>query len=117
MIDYITKNAVIECIDHWKKDMIEPLKAGRKIDDHWSYSLEWTDTREEVKCYTEDCPLCDLYFHNYDEDDGNCVGCPMGNCSYGSVWLAFRKNPCLETANGVVNKLESLLEKEQYDYE
>lgn len=116
----IVKQSVIECVDHWKRDMVEPLKNGRTIIKHRDTIIKsnrstilmkngwlvWKDNPvEKVKCYAEHCSLC-VVLKNV------CSDCPLEHCGGVGVWAEFERNPCLETANGMVNKLESLLPKE-----
>lgn len=101
----LTKKAVkaIEAsIEHWEKDMIAKFKEGRRV-----VGGRWDDG-SEFKDGAKYCPLCIAYRY--------CSKCPYflyyGRLcdSLGEVWGLWRRNPCLETAQDVVNALKKMLE-------
>jgi hypothetical protein len=102
MMEYV-KKPVEDSIRHWQVDIVEPLQAGRTIDKESCIYLTWTDTEEMVKCYDEDCALCQEY-------NSTCKKCYFtfyyGNPCYSSIWNAFTSNPCLETAQAMLEALK-----------
>ena len=101
-----TIQAIKDSIKHWEEDILNPLRKGRKIliinPDHLK-SYYWGDTGESVKMGSWCCPLCKLF-------SSDCKYCPLESCVLkGDAYVVFLDNPCFETAQGMVDKLDSLL--------
>lgn len=105
MID--NKKLLLESAKHWRKDILEPLEAGRIIrEKDAANNWTWDDGRDEVEMYGSSCPLCIEYEF--------CSPCPLGEnfgntCgANGTTWDNFRKNPTTENAQAMVDLLEKL---------
>ena len=101
-----------ESIQHWEKDILEPLLQGRKI--IFTYNLDslvWEDDNTLVPCCSGSCPLCQAYM----DSDFSCDKCPY-KIQYGNVcgkkgesWYQFYLTPNIETAKAMIEKLKYLL--------
>lgn len=122
-----TIQAIKDSIEHWEKDIVKPLKECleifSKIDREKNrYRLYWkhmfrTFFDRKVKCYAPDCQLCKIF--KCGEDSYNTpLECPLqkvDECCLNreSVYYNFIDNPCLETAEAMIEALESLLPEEE----
>lgn len=104
---------VEESIKHWKRDVRAKLKKDIATQESL-FALLWADNKKLVECYSESCPLCKIYYRDFEPEP--CIACPYHkkygiSCTYidGGHWKIFRKNPCLETCNGMIKALESIL--------
>jgi len=96
--------AIRESIKHWVIDIRKPLKEGRETMRLKFGRIGWADTKEQLKIYSVDCSLCQLYY------DGVCEGCPLydieGECGIRNTpYNRFYINPTLEKANGMIKAL------------
>ncbi len=102
--------ACLASAEHWRRDILEPLKSGKEIIYVEEEGLCWDDTKEDVPCYDDNCPMCKEYL--------DCDSCPLKisftYCGHeGSPWTEFLDNPCIETAQNMVDILERLAK--EYD--
>jgi len=122
MID--NKKLLLKSAAHWRKDILEPLKAGRKIALDLNSFLVWANDgvyEAEVYCYGDSCPLCEVY-----DIFGDCyilwrdkkieicpikkhtsTGCGVGD----NPWYNFFKEPTIENAQAMVDLLEKLADE------
>jgi hypothetical protein len=97
-------------IAHWEKDIIQPLRRGRKIEDAGIFgpNLFWKDTKKEVKYRGVYCPLCKVY---------TCTYCPYyifysrtcDSHNNRGHWDKFIYHPSLRTAVAMKKALEKIL--------
>ncbi len=94
--------------EHWIKDVLEPLKAGLSVIN--SHDILLFSNSKELMIGEEDCELCKKYINH--QDNHPCEFCPLraegGQCRYDyndNLYGAFFQNPCLETAQAMVDKL------------
>lgn len=107
-LNWVAIDALKKSIRHWEKDIIKPLREGRKI---YIPNMSWKDTGKKLKYRGEHCELCRVY-----GDD--CRNCPY-YLSYGHVcdfhgvneghWVKFSHNPSLRTAVAMKKSLERIL--------
>jgi len=113
------KEAILLSIEHWERDIIEPLRNGeeiiRDINPLYLQRLVWGSTTRRVPCFSMDCELCRKYY---------CVRVKPGRiglCPYvkfhckscedsGSPWMNFFLNPTLETACVMRDTLKAILQ-------
>jgi hypothetical protein len=114
--DKQTIQAIKDSIVHWEQDILKPLKDGRSVIRKILGQSFWSKTKtfnefNIVKYRSEDCPLCNIFIHNY-----HCGDCPLKEISCcmddESSYRQFVDNPCIETAEAMIETLKSLLPKE-----
>lgn len=102
--------ALERSIAHWEKDIIKPLREGRKVGliDGW---VKWRDTKEIIPYLDVHCPLCKLYMKS-----GSHEKCPYvlfydHCCTNGGKghWAKFDDAPSLRTAVAMKKSLERIL--------
>lgn len=106
------EKAIKDSIKHWEKDIVAPLREGRKIIEQ-GHSLVWEDTKKKVHCMDLHCPLCQMMSKNESRCSDGCpyyvhydFSCDIAKDGH---WAKFREKPNLKTAVGMVNALKKLL--------
>lgn len=110
--------AIGDSIAHWKdiRARLEYDKIRNRLEYDKIYKgmlLYWEDDNTSVECYTDDCPLCQLYrigqLHK-------CNECPIlivneNDCDhFDSEWSKFSRNPNKNTCDNMIENLETILE-------
>lgn len=113
-----TIQAIRDSIEHWERDILKPLKQGNEIKrvskditlQERSIVLHWIPSGEKVKCYSDSCALCKVFYGKLQP----CEGCPLYEAGFACVesnspYTEFYHNPCLDTAQNMVLVLGNLL--------
>lgn len=141
-------DAVKEGIAHWDNDIIDNFRNGGVIirncfyriygavkyngqlsynDLIWYFGEDHIDTGMEVKCTSDYCALCKLFYEENDDSD-NCPNCPYKK-HYGFIcdnwddenndpkghWSIFIKHKNIKTALGMRNSLARIIDVEEID--
>ena len=106
------RQAVIDSIEHWNRDIVAELEKGRKI-----RACCWLDTDAPVPMSAWHCPLCKMCRMSI-QGCVDCSRCPYVNKYFNpcddedneEAWAVFRNEPTLAHARAMVKKLEGILQ-------
>jgi hypothetical protein len=99
-------------IEHWQQ-IVDRL--GKEAINELRLNLFW-ESGDEVKCYAEDCPLCEMFYKV--KFVPHCIDCPyirlygFACCGCSGHWNKFVDDPNLETATAMLDALKKILEEE-----
>lgn len=107
-----TKEAVENSIKHWEKDFIARFKKGDCIS-----SSRWLSDSSRIKWGSHYCSLCELFWLDGEDCNKECplniIGKGCLDDNHSSPYHNFSDNPCLETAETMVQALKETLRSEK----
>lgn len=118
-----TIQAIKDSIEHWEINVLKPSKSGKQFKKTLTGGLDdgkWID-ETIVKSCDRFFPLCEWHNNNYIYSARelvtihHCTGCPLHDSGNGcdsyseNPYRKFEQNPCIETAQAMIDTLKSLL--------